>query len=114
MAQIDLELWEQETFTFGITLPEQIPELPPLPEVPILGISLDFRATCPGHVLCGNPDAATNCSIGKKFAFSFSPDISLPFPPDIALPPMSVTFTFPPKIIIPVSCPNYPSDGQPE
>jgi len=112
MAGIQLELWEQQTFTFGITLP--IPELPPLPEIPTQGITLDLTAICPGHIVCGNPDAAKNCSIGKKFSFSFSLSIDLPFPPDISLPPMSVTFTFPPKIIIPVSCPNYSEDGPPE
>ena len=113
MAEVQISVWEQEVYTFGIELP--IPELPDLPEVPALGIELNLKATCPGSIVCGNPDAATNCSIGKKFVFSLPIDVPpIPIPPIPALPPLSITFTFPPKIIIPINCPNYPLDGQPE
>jgi len=113
---IELSVWEQKVFEFGIELP-----LPPMPEPPtewgLPGMGLDLKATCPGAPFCGNPDAATKCSKGLKKplkipAYAFV----LPFPPEIKVPPMMWRVVFPPTVIIPTppkgkkggGCPNYP------
>jgi len=106
MPAISITPWEQQTYTIGIELP--IPPLPELPEV-TMAVKLDLIATCPGAVYCGNPDALKNCSIGRVVGFDLSDIIPIvPFPPDIPVPKLSVSFVFPPQILIPINCPNYP------
>jgi|MudIll2142460700_1097286.scaffolds.fasta_scaffold209902_2 hypothetical protein len=118
---IDLSVWEQKVFDFGVDIP-----LPPMPEPPaewgLPGVGLDLKATCPGAPFCGNPDADKNCSKGVKKPLTIPEYIpAIPFPPEINIPPMKFRVVFPPTSIIPTppkgsggvpgkggGCPNYP------
>ena len=103
---VELEVWEQKVYEFGVELP--LPEMPK-PTADWGPIGLAFNAVCPGAPYCGNPDAETNCGAEVSIPFKI-PGFSfvLPFPPTISLPPMKVRIAFPPKVILPINCPNYP------
>lgn len=107
IPQVELELWEQTVYEFGITLP--IPEMPK-PSADWGGVGLNLKLTCPGAPFCGNPDADTNCSISLLQPLEI-PGLSISLPiPEIYLPPMKLRVVVPPKVIIPISCPNYPEE----
>jgi len=109
---MELKLWEQQVFEFGIDLP-----FPPLPKPSVSWAPPGFEGislTCPGSIFCGNPDASTNCTVSQKFPYkipSFS--FTLPFPPNITIPPLKIRVVFPPSVIIPLSCPRYPKKEGP-
>jgi hypothetical protein len=109
---MELKLWEQQVFTFGIEIP-----FPPLPKASISwgapGIDT-INLVCPGSVFCGNPDASKNCGIKFKFPFKLPGfALALPFPPNISIPPLSIKVVFPPSVIIPIACPRYPNKTAP-
>ena len=105
----ELELWEQTVIEVGIELP--IPEMPkPSVDWGGGGLGLDLTLTCPGAPFCGNPDVDKNCSISVKSPLKIPGfAVSLPIP-EIKLPPMKIRVVVPPKVIIPINCPNYPNE----
>ena len=106
-SQIQLQLWEQQVYEFGITLP--LPEMPK-PTADWGGLGLNLKLTCPGAALCGNPDADTNCSIEIIQPLKI-PGFLIALPiPELKLPPMKVRVVVPPKVILPVECPAYPKE----
>lgn len=109
---INLSLWTQKIFEFGITLP--IPELPK-PSLSFGGISLALKLTCPGAPFCGNPNAPKNCSWTVVSQFKIPGfTLVLPFPPKISLPKLKVKIAIPPKWMIPLSCPKFPDANPPD
>lgn len=107
IPEVQLELWEQQVYEFGITLP--LPEMPK-PSADWGPVGLNLKLTCPGAAFCGNPDAEANCSIGLKQPLKIPGfAISLPIP-EISLPPMKLRVVVPPKVIVPISCPAYPEE----
>lgn len=107
MADLEISLWEQKVYEFGIEVP---PFLLAPPSIDLsTSFVFDLSAMCPGAPYCGNPDAPKNCTIGKKIVQK------LPLPPIplpnflFTMPPMMVRFTFPPKLLIPIFCPRYPN-----
>jgi hypothetical protein len=110
-AIIDLQLWESKVYEFGITLP--IPELPK-PTASWGPIGLAFKLTCPGQIVCGNPDADKNCSWKYELPFKIPGfSVTLPFPPAIKIPPLKIRIVIPPKVILPIYCPMYTEQNAP-
>jgi hypothetical protein len=103
---IELELWEQQVYEFGITLP--VPPLPKPPDIGWGGVGLNLALTCPGQGAgyCERPEACTTKSILPLSVTVPGFSVSLPIP-SINIPPISVRVVIPPKIIIPLQCPFY-------
>jgi hypothetical protein len=103
---VNLVLWNQKIFEFGLEITGAFAiAAPPLEWG---SYSVNLKATCPGAAFCGNPDADENCSIFKKAQVSL-PGFSISLPSlAMKIPSFVIKFAFPPSVIIPLSCPNYP------
>ena len=106
----NIVLWEEKVFEFGLKISGAFAlDLPTLRTGPYV---IPLQVTCPGATYCGNPDP---CKLFKNI------NIPIPKSPwDIKLPSFDIKvslsyykkFTFPPKVVLPLSCPMYP-DNQP-
>ena len=112
-TELELQLWEQMVFEFGVELP--IPEMPKPSAELSGGVGFEFKLQCPGAPYCLNPNVEENCTIRKKYYLAIPGiSITLPFPPEIAVPPLKVKVILPPSVVLPLSCPNYDKDGKPK
>ena len=106
---IQLVLWEQKIFEFGLEI--QSPFALPLPSIEWGGAKFPLVAQCPGAAFCGNPKPSVHCAVSKVINIPI-PKFGITLPTlTIAIPSFKFKFVFPPKVIIPINCPNYPGRG---
>ena len=100
---INLTLWNQKVFEFGVEV-GGIFELSP-PPIGWGAFEFPLGFTCPGAAFCGNPDP---CAVIKKIQIPV-PGLSITLPSlSMAIPSFKIKFAFPPSVIIPIACPEYP------
>ena len=107
LSTTEIEKWEATVYESGISMPVSEMAEPPA-DWADSGVKL--KATCPGASYCGNPNAAANCTVETNRSFKVPTfAIQSPFPPTVEAPPLQARFMFPPRVIIPGDCPNYPN-----
>ena len=111
LSVTEIEEWEAKAYDYGVQLP--IPAMSE-PSANWGDTGIKLSAKCPAAEYCGNPNVDANCTVVTNRTFK-TPTFTAqsPFPATTEAPPLQSNFMFPPRVIIPKHCPNYPKKEAP-